>query len=409
VFGVGWLLMVVVAALLLRLLLARRRGVSAGVVLKSEGLMWVALAAAIVFILPVVELKNLDGDPIGMAIRGYGVMLLSGVVSAVGLAAYRAKRCGIDPEVIYSIAPWAFFGGIIGARLFFVIQYLDEFIGETIGETIGNMLRFTEGGLVVYGAFMGGFLAGSFFIVRHRLPLLKLGDVVVPCMFLGVFFGRIGCLMNGCCYGGRCQDDWSALHFPPTSPVYQEQLRSGELLGFAFDSETFRIDSVREGSLADQAGIAVGSKLESFADDLRPLANASRTIPGEEVRAGVIVTIDGTQHRWTPAQLPQRALPVYAAQLLSSISSLLLCLALCGISSIGFRDGTVMMLGFAAYAVLRFVLELVRVDEAGQFGTDLSISQWVSLVVFACSSVGLWWVYRTPRPAAMQPQASSGG
>jgi phosphatidylglycerol:prolipoprotein diacylglycerol transferase len=283
-----------------------------------------------------------------------------------------------------------------------VIQYWDQFIGETIGETLGNMVRFTEGGLVVYGSFIGGVLAVSYFIVRHRLPLLKLGDVVVPCMFLGVFFGRIGCLMNGCCYGGRCQDDWSALHFPPTSPVYEEQLRSGELLGFTFDPETLRIKSVREGSLAAQAGIAVGSNLEAFADDFTPLATASRRIPGEDVRKGVIVTVDAVRHRWTPAQLPQQALPVYAVQLLSSVSSLLLCLGLCGLSRIGFRDGTVMMLGFAAYAVLRFVLELVRVDEAGQFGTNLSISQWVSLIVLAGSSVGLWWNYRTPQTPAVR-------
>ena len=152
-----------------------------------------------------VELKNLDGDPIGMAIRGYGVMLLTGVISAVGLSAYRAKRHGIDPEIVFSMAPWAFFGGIIGARLFFVMQYWDQFSDETIGRTIGNILKFTEGGLVVYGSFIGGFLAVGYYIARHRLPLLKFGDVIVPCIFIGVFFGRIGCLMNGCCYGGRCE------------------------------------------------------------------------------------------------------------------------------------------------------------------------------------------------------------
>jgi len=85
-----------------------------------------------------------------------------------------------------------------------------------------------------------------------------------------------------------------------------------------------------------------------------------------------------------------------------------LCLSLCGLSMFVLRDGTVMMLGFAAYAILRFVLELVRVDEGGQFGTDLSISQWVSLIVFACSMVGLWWIYRTPQVAPLQPQASQG-
>ena len=289
-----------------------------------------------------------------------------------------------------------------------MIQYRDDFIGNTIGETLGSIFKFTEGGLVVYGSFIGGFIAVAYYIIRHRLPLLTFGDVIVPCLFIGVFFGRIGCLMNGCCYGGRCEDSWSSLHFPPGSPVYQEQLRSGELLGFRFDPESKRIQSVRDGSLAARAGFQVGSKLDAFADDLTPLETASRRIPREDVRLGVIATVDGRRYRWSPDQLPSRALPVYAAQLLSSFSSLVLCLALCGMSYFKPREGTVMMLGFAAYAVLRFVLELVRVDEAGQFGTSLSISQWVSLVVFSCSMVGLWWVYRTPRAAPLQPQASSG-
>jgi phosphatidylglycerol:prolipoprotein diacylglycerol transferase len=408
VLGVGWLLMVVVAALAIRLLLGRRRGVPAGQIVGSEGVMWGALAAAIVFVLPVVELQNLDGEPVGMAIRGYGVMLLGGVVAAVALAAYRARRSGIDPELIYTMAPWVFFGGIIGARLFFVIQYFDEFRGASLLETAGNMLRFTEGGLVVYGSFIGGFAAFAFFTLRHRLPLLKLGDVIVPCIFLGIFFGRIGCLMNGCCYGGRCEEGWLAIQFPPTSAVYQEQLRSGELLGFRYDPDSFRIESVRQDSLADQRGIAVDSKLDEIADDLAPLAVASREIPGEDVRRGIVVTVDGTRHGWKPDQLPPRALPVYAAQLLSSGSSLVLCLFLCTVSRFGFRDGSVMIGGFASYAVVRFVLEWVRVDELGQFGTSLSISQWVSLIVFSASLLGLWWVYRTPLDAAIQPQATPG-
>ena len=114
-------------------------------------------------------------------------MLVTGVGAAVALAVYRAGKRGIEPDVIYAIAPWAFIGGIAGARLFFVIQYRDSFMGDTIVETIGNMLRFTEGGLVVYGSFVGGFLAGGYYVIRHRLPLLKLGDVVIPCLFIGVF------------------------------------------------------------------------------------------------------------------------------------------------------------------------------------------------------------------------------
>ncbi|MAI31307.1 MAG: hypothetical protein CBE00_02635 [Planctomycetaceae bacterium TMED240] len=409
VFGIGWLLLAILAALALRLLLAKLQGgqpQGTGVVetLLRESPIWLLLSGIVWYVLPRVELTNVDGEPVGMAIRGYGVMLLLAVGSAVWLAAYRAKRQGFDPEIIYSVAPWVFAGGIIGARTFYVLQYRKDFISNTWQETVLKMLDFTGGGLVVYGSFIGGILAGSIYLHRKKLPWLKFGDVIVPCMFLGVFIGRLGCVMNGCCYGGRCEDNQFALKFPPNSPVWREQLDSGELLGFAYDPDTRLITRITPGGLADRAGnIKVNQRIEVDhpTDDFRPLATASRDIPAEDARTGVVATIGGRRYVWSPNDLPETALPVFAAQILSSVSSLLLCLALCLIPAMRFREGTVMMLGFASYAILRFVLELVRVDESGQFGTDFSISQWVSICVLTGSLIGLGFIYsraQTARP-----------
>ena len=69
-----------------------------------------------------------------------------------------------------------------------------------------------------------------------------------------------------------------------------------------------------------------------------------------------------------------------------------MCVLLCSLSRIRLKDGMLMMVGFAAYAVLRFGLEIVRVDELGQFGTELSISQIVSLVVFSLAIAGGLWI-----------------
>jgi phosphatidylglycerol:prolipoprotein diacylglycerol transferase len=233
----------------------------------------------------------------------------------------------------------------------------------------------------------------TYYLLRKRLSWLKFGDVIVPCLFIGLAFGRLGCLMNGCCYGGRCDESAYALHFPPSSPVYEVQIRSGELLGFCYDATTREIQQVMPGSLAEKAGIQVGARLETLAEDLTSIDSASRLIPSEAARLGVVATIDGRRYRWSPEELPPRALPVFPVQLISSVTALLLCLSLCGLSLWPLRDGMIMMVGFAGYAVLRFLVEIMRVDEGGQFGTNLSISQWVSLVVFSCAMFGIGWLF----------------
>jgi phosphatidylglycerol:prolipoprotein diacylglycerol transferase len=405
-FGFGWALLLLVLALVARLAWTHRQfrrfggqnredgPASIGDVLASEGFFWVVAAVLIAFVLPSVELKNINGDPVGMAIRGYGVFLVCGVISAVALAAYRTARVGMNPELIYSLAPWVFIGGIVGARLFYVIQYRDNYVGVNAIETLKKVLAFTEGGLVVYGSFVGGFLAFLVFTRRHKIPLLRFGDAIVPCIFLGVFFGRIGCLLNCCCYGGRCDEGWASLRFPPITAVYQEQLSSGELLGMEIDRTTGKIKSVVPAGIAAELGIRAGDLYEAGDFRLPPTKEIALSQPEEEIVPGWVMRVSGTTYRLSPDDLPPRSLPVRAAQPISSISSLTLCLLLCFASLFIRRAGALMCLGFASYAVLRFVLEIVRVDEVGQFNTALTISQWVSVVVFTLSMIGLFWVYR---------------
>lgn len=405
VFGFGWLLILVGVAFAARVVLARRAGSpetanssdgAPAASLLADAPMWIMVAVVIAFIVPMVELKNVNGDPVGMAIRGYGVMLLLAVSSAVALAWYRAKARGIDRDLILSLAPWVFIGGIAGARIFYVIQYRDNFIAESWFQTVRNMLAFTEGGLVVYGSFIGGFLAALVFVVRHKLPFLRLGDAIVPCMFVGVFLGRIGCLMNGCCYGGRCDEGVYAMHFPPNSPVYIDQMRSGDLMGMSVDPTSGRIESVEPDSIASRAGIRPGQTLERITEMYPERAEIDTDIPVEAVRPGAAVLVDGKVYRWTADELPLRARAVQPAQLISSFGALVLCLLLCTIPFGRLRDGVVMLGGFSGYAILRFIMEMIRVDEKGQFGTSLSISQWVSIIVLTLSIAGLAWIYRQP-------------
>lgn len=365
---------------------------SAAQIMMGEASLWAVAASVVVFLFPNVELRNIAGEPLGMAIRGYGVFLLCGVASAIGLAAYRVKRDGMDPELIYSLAPWVLIAGIGGARLFYVIQYRDSFTGETTMETLRNMLAFTEGGLVVYGSFIGGFVAFLVFVYRKKIPVLRFGDAIVPCIFLGVFFGRLGCLMNGCCYGGRCEEGFASLRFPANTEVYHDQLRDGELLGMDIDSSTGKVRSVIDSSIADELGVKSGDRYSGGNFAPNPKADELLDVPKEDILPGWWFKAGGNTYVLGPDEMPARTLPVRAAQPISSVSSLVLCIALCSASLLIKRPGVLMFIGFAAYAVLRFILEIVRVDEGGQFNTTLSISQWVSIVVFTLSVGGLVWL-----------------
>ncbi|TWT93012.1 prolipoprotein diacylglyceryl transferase [Neorhodopirellula pilleata] len=409
VFGVGWLLFGLAAFVLVRLAwvtFSDNAGTSITAALKQEFGMWATFAAIIVFALPRAELANVTGDPVGMPIRGYGMFLMLAAIGSVSIAAWRADRAGLGSEMILRLAPYTFIGGFLGARLFYVIQYRADFMRETWSETLLAMAAFTQGGLVVYGGFIGGFFASVWAIRRFQGSLWKFGDVIIPCVFVGLFFGRLGCLMNGCCYGGECQPNPLSVQFPPGSKVYADQLTSGDLIGIesqvvdqpANDQTpgriSRRIESIHPGSIADQAGLEPGQSVELIVDPSY-LNQAPPDVPAEDALPGLAIVRDGELiARVGPDELPPVANPVVATQVISSVLAAIMFVVLLILERWvqrrpWYRDGLLMLVGFIGYALIRIVLEWVRVDEAGQFGTSLSISQWVSLAVITASLIAM--------------------
>jgi phosphatidylglycerol:prolipoprotein diacylglycerol transferase len=420
IFGVGWALFLLVIAVLAFVgWESRRGGVGASAAIRQIAGFALTAAVILVFVVPRTELVNSLGEPVGVAVRGYGMFLMLAAIASVGLAAWRAERAGLGADSILQLAPWTFIGGLLGARIFYVTQYYQDFLRPTWTETLMSMAALNQGGLVVYGGFIGGFLASLIALKRHGTPIWRIGDVIIPCIFVGLFFGRLGCLMNGCCYGGACEAGPLAVRFPAGSQVHAEQLLSGELLGIqghpvSSEEEVspgqarLVVDSVRPDSLASQAGIEAGQTLtialdSSYRDEV-PLDR-----PVEEALPGVFVLKDDeVLARFSPQDLPSIAEPVWGTQIISSVFAAVMFVVLLIVERVlhrapkqaseteieqadagGRRPGVLMLIGFIAYGVLRIVLEWIRVDEKGQFGTSLSISQWVSLVVIAASVVTL--------------------
>jgi len=153
-------------------------------------------------------------------------------------ATLRARREKISSEIIADVTLWIMIGTIVGARAVYVTTYWqDEFAGQPFSE----IFMIQHGGLVFYGGLIGATIAGIVYLRWKKLPLWKIADVLAPSIALGSVFGRIGCLLNGCCYGRACDLPWAIsfpadnpLH-PPTTPVHPTEIYDALLnLGLYF-------------------------------------------------------------------------------------------------------------------------------------------------------------------------------
>ena len=426
VFGFGWLLAAwAVIGVAMLAWLVRRHGFGAETRGHLPGL---ALAGvAIAFLLP--RLSQVDGLPI----RGYGVMLLLALVASIGLAAWRAERLGLDPDMILSLAFWLVSSGIIGARVFYIIEYWPQFQKPTLYQTLASMANVSQGGLVVYGSLLAGGAALVVFIRRYNLPGLALSDLVAPSVVLGVAIGRIGCFLNGCCYGGTSDLPWSVT-FPWGSPSHGAQVERGQLpvqgLLFAGKSSAPAVIAyVEPGSSPANAGLAAGQRIVEInglwvktVDDAELLLidlskyfwhlsadrsylatrlNVARMQPedlGSEL--SIRVAGDPVAKTWLLAGPATGSRPVHPAQLYSFIDSLLLCLFLLAYYPFRTRDGELTALTMTLHPISRFLIEIIRVDEQPVFSTPWSISQNISLLILA-AAVCLWiYLWRQPRGVA---------
>ncbi len=158
---------------------------------------------------------------VGVKIFGYGLMLFFAFLGSMNLAARRARREGLDPELIYDLALWVFIGGLLGARGFYVAQYWGTRI-----TSFAEIFEIWKGGIVLYGSVLGG--AAAFFAYRavRPFPLRPMLDVIAPAIALGIAIGRVGCFLNGCCWGDACDLPW-AVSFPRESPPWNAELARG--------------------------------------------------------------------------------------------------------------------------------------------------------------------------------------
>lgn len=149
-----------------------------------------------------------------VTIHWYGVMIALAFLAGLWTATLRARRENISGDRIADVVLWLMVGSIVGARAVYVTTYWRE---EFAGQPLSEIFAVWHGGLVYYGGLIGGIIGGAAYVTWKKMPLWKTADVLAPSIALGSFFGRIGCLLNGCCYGRPTDLPWAITFTNPSA------------------------------------------------------------------------------------------------------------------------------------------------------------------------------------------------
>lgn len=131
-----------------------------------------------------------------MNVYSYGFMVAVGFGLATFLMYRRSEKFGLNKDRVLDLAILVLVAGIIGARLLYVLLNLKSYLADP-----SEIFKLANGGLIWYGGFIAALIAAVIYIRKNRMGFWTVADFLVPYLALAQCFGRIGCFLNGCCYG----------------------------------------------------------------------------------------------------------------------------------------------------------------------------------------------------------------
>jgi len=144
-----------------------------------------------------------------VTVRSYGLLVMLGFVAGIWLAAGQAKRRGLPSDLAIDLGLFSLVGGMVFARLLFAALNWSAYADDPIH----ILYIWREGGLSFHGGLLGGVLACALLAHRRGISFWTLADIAAPALALGYAIARVGCLLNGCCYGGPTSLPWG-IRFP---------------------------------------------------------------------------------------------------------------------------------------------------------------------------------------------------
>jgi phosphatidylglycerol:prolipoprotein diacylglycerol transferase len=388
---------------------------------------------------------------LGFEIPGYGLALMIGFLASIWWAARRAERSGANPDVILNCGFLALFGGVIGSRAMYVWHYWDQFAQRgSLARLLWAIVDVRKGGLEVYGGFILVVVLVLLYLWRYHHSIRWYLDIVAPSAALGMAIGRIGCFLNGCCYGGVCDLPW-AVRFPygsgaahqqwadrePGAGLPQELLIFSSKGMFADGSAAYPIPreslraSDRELAAAEQAAKQALEKATGLQAQAEQTSDAGRKqhllaqAQSAELGAAQYFDIRALMKRYHLSAADLRALarkhpslPVHPTELYSTITLGLLAALLSTVYWRRTRDGQVVCTMLLVEPWTRWLLEIVRADNPVDTLGGFTISQFLAICLSAAGLIGLLALRslppRSPRavwwePPVPLPQASATG
>ena len=297
-----------------------------------------------------------------LTIKSYGTMMVIGFLLAVFLIRRLSRNITPNATLITNAALYALIGGIFGARLFYVIHYFDQFRGNLL-----SAFAIWRGGLELLGGLLA--IVVIFVYLRwHKLPVRRYLDILAIGIMLALSFGRIGCFLNGCCFGAPTDLPFG-VQFPYGSFAYHSQIepdlarnRTEPLLELPKDFFEFYYEN----------GILL-----------------SALLPYEDLTAEQKQMVSSGQYQ---------CLSVHPTQLYSSAAGGLWCVILYFFWRKGqktnnakkgkgiFKSGCTFGLMFILYGFGRFFIEFLRDDNPIGFD-GLTISQNISIALVVLGAV----------------------
>jgi phosphatidylglycerol:prolipoprotein diacylglycerol transferase len=310
---------------------------------------------------------------IHLTIKSYGLMMVIGFLAAVTLIRHLSRDITPNPQLITNAALYSLIGGVAGARLFYVVHYYDGFRNNLL-----SVFAIWEGGLELLGGVVLAIIIIFFYLVYHKLPIRRYLDILAIGLMLALVFGRIGCLLFGCCYGKPTTLPWG-IRFPYDSLAFHSQILPRPERNRLLPQLQLRSDY-----FADSSSARLLKPYQQLTDEQKT-----------EVTKGRF-----------------RCLPIHPTQLYESAAAAVLCLLLylfwrrsqnlerSGVPDKLFaKPGQTFALMFIFYSITRFLLEFLRDDNPFELD-GLTISQLIAIpmLIFGLILIVVFQRMRTPQP-----------